>query len=112
MNLQSFFTEIKNLLTKLVTYQKTGNLVITHYYVDGHITFEKYYVPSFYNAGNMDVVIEGILIQPGETLYWQPMPFALSNTVIKFRFQNPAVVPPTKNQDLVVSYGVLHRNNP
>lgn len=108
MNFKAFLAELRNLLYSLFLYQKTGNMVILHMYDDDMFEFQKYYTPAFYNAGTATVKIEGIAIAPKTTMDWRNIPFAISNSKINIVFDTST----GSVKDLVISYAVLHSNNP
>lgn len=106
MNFKQFLAEITNFLTQLFNYQKTGTMLILHFSEDDIFEFQNYYAPSFYNVGTSTVYVEGIKIVPGGVMEWVNIPFAISETKIKFKFENTG----SQVNDLVVSYGVMHAN--
>lgn len=108
MDFKGFLAEIKHFFTQLFNYQKTGSMLILHFSENDIFEFDKFYAPSFYNAGTSTVYVEGIKIEAGGIMEWVNLPFAISNTKINFKFENNG----SQINDLVVSYGVLHTNNP
>lgn len=108
MNLKDFFREIKNFFSELYNYQKTGSMLNLHFSEDGNFEFKKYYSPSFFNNGTSTVKLDHLTIPPGGIIAWENIPFAISQTKVSFKFINTG----NQTNDLVISYGVLHSNNP
>lgn len=108
MNFKDFLAELRNLLYSLFLYQKTGNMVILHMYNDDIFELQKYYSPAFYNAGTATVIVEGISIAPKSTMDWRNIPFAIDKSAVSIKFDTST----GSTKDLVISYGVLHGNNP
>lgn len=102
-----FLVEIKSFLNELSLSKPTGSSLTFPITEDTTEHFDGVIKPSFYNAGNVPVEVDGFPIKPGVLIHWD-YPFVYVGKTVKIKFNPDGVTDP--NQLLYISWGSYHTN--
>lgn len=102
-----FFLKLRTFLLELRSNPLTGSCLAIPYTKNTVEHFDGVIKPSFYNAGNVPVEVDGIVIEPKVLLHWD-YPFVITGKTVKIRFIPEGIDQPT--QRLIISYGTYHTN--
>jgi len=103
-----FLVEIKSFLIELSIHKPTGSSLTFQIKEDKTEHFDGVIKPSFYNAGNVPVKVDGFPINPGVLIHWD-YPFVFVNKTVKIQFiPDPNITDP--KQLLYISWGSYHTN--
>lgn len=102
-----FFLKLRGLLLDLKSNPLTGSCLSIVYTKNEKEHFDGVIKPSFFNAGNVPVEVDKVVLQPGVLLHWD-YPFVITGKSVDIKFLPDGISNP--NQKLIVSYGSYHTN--
>ena len=106
MSLPEIIQDLKKFFSSLFKENK-GTVKIVQIMEDDVIAFEGFYSPSLYNNGLNSVKINGINLEPKQSLEWKDIPFAIVDYTAKIVFL-PTGKP--ENNSIILSYGIKYTN--